>query len=96
MTMLTIKMLTMIMLTLMMDRVVPGARERLVQITGPALENILQVKIVIITRPTTNTIIITSSIIITIISITMTQAKSLIEDTIRRNQSPLPREEVRL
>ena len=85
------------MLTLMMDRVVPGARERLVQITGPALENILQVKIVIIPRPTTNTtiiIIITSSIIITIISITMTQAKSLIEDTIRRNQSPLPREEV--
>jgi len=45
------------------QRVVPGARERLVQITGPALENILQ-------------------------------AKSLIEDTIRRNQSPLPREEI--
>jgi len=45
------------------QRVVPGARERLVQITGPAQDNILQ-------------------------------AKSLIEDTIRRNQSPLPREEV--
>jgi len=45
------------------QRVVPGARERLVQITGPALENIIQ-------------------------------AKSLIEDTIRRNQSPLPREEI--
>jgi len=46
------------------QRVVPGARERLVQITGPNLDNILQ-------------------------------GKSLIEDTIRRNQSPLPREEVR-
>merc|ERR1712180_246020 len=45
------------------DRVVPGAKERLVQITGPAQDNILQ-------------------------------AKGLIEDTIRRNQSPLPREEV--
>lgn len=45
------------------QRVVPGAKERLVQITGPALDNILQ-------------------------------GKSLIEDTIRRNQSPLPREEV--
>lgn len=45
------------------QRVVPGARERLVQITGPNLDNILQ-------------------------------GKSLIEDTIRRNQSPLPREEV--
>lgn len=45
------------------QRVVPGARERLVQITGPAQDNILQ-------------------------------AKGLIEDTIRRNQSPLPREEV--
>jgi len=44
------------------QRVVPGARERLVQITGPAQENILQ-------------------------------AKSLIEDTIRRNQSPVPRDE---
>jgi len=46
------------------QRVVPGARERLVQITGPAVENILE-------------------------------AKRLIEDTIRRNQSPLPREEER-
>merc|ERR1719158_591317 len=45
------------------QRVVPGAKERLVQITGPAQDNILQ-------------------------------AKGLIEDTIRRNQSPLPREEV--
>eukprot|EP00092_Neocalanus_flemingeri_P003567 GFUD01003825.1.p1 GENE.GFUD01003825.1~~GFUD01003825.1.p1 ORF type:complete len:477 (+),score=119.21 GFUD01003825.1:72-1502(+) len=44
------------------QRVVPGARERLVQITGPAQENILQ-------------------------------AKGLIEDTIRRNQSPVPRDE---
>jgi len=39
------------------QRVVPGAKERLVQITGPGPENILQ-------------------------------AKKLIEDTIRRNQSP--------
>ncbi|XP_023322482.1 eukaryotic translation initiation factor 4E-binding protein Mextli isoform X2 [Eurytemora carolleeae] len=39
------------------QRVVPGAKERLVQITGPAPDNILQ-------------------------------AKRLIEDTIRRNQSP--------
>jgi len=46
------------------QRVVPGARERLVQITGPAVENI-------------------------------TEAKRLIEDTIRRNQSPMPREEER-
>jgi len=44
------------------QRVVPGARERLVQITGPAQENILQ-------------------------------AKGLIEETIRRNQSPVPRDE---
>jgi len=44
------------------QRVVPGARERLVQITGPAQDNILQ-------------------------------AKGLIEDTIRRNQSPMPRDE---
>ena len=33
---------------MMMSRVVPGARERLVQITGPALENIIQVSIVTI------------------------------------------------
>jgi len=39
------------------QRVVPGAKERLVQITGPGIDNILQ-------------------------------AKKLIEDTIRRNQSP--------
>jgi len=44
------------------QRVVPGARERLVQITGPGQENIVQ-------------------------------AKGLIEDTIRRNQSPVPRDD---
>ena len=45
------------------QRVVPGARERLVQITGPANENIVQ-------------------------------AKLLIEETIRRNQSPIPRDDL--
>ena len=45
------------------QRVVPGARERLVQITGPGHDNIVQ-------------------------------AKLLIEETIRRNQSPIPRDEV--
>ena len=44
-------------------RVVPGARERLVQITGPGYDNIVQ-------------------------------AKLLIEETIRRNQSPIPRDDV--
>ena len=44
-------------------RVVPGARERLVQITGPGYDNIVQ-------------------------------AKLLIEETIRRNQSPIPRDEM--
>ena len=43
------------------SRVVPGARERLVQITGPGYDNIVQ-------------------------------AKLLIEETIRRNQSPIPRD----
>ena len=41
----------------------PGARERLVQITGPGYENIVQ-------------------------------AKLLIEETIRRNQSPIPRDDI--
>jgi len=45
------------------QRVVPGARERLVQLTGPGYDNIVQ-------------------------------AKLLIEETIRRNQSPIPRDEV--
>merc|ERR1719350_1887291 len=45
------------------QRVVPGARERLVQITGPGHDNIVQ-------------------------------AKLLIEETIRRNQSPIPREDM--
>ena len=44
-------------------RVVPGARERLVQITGPGYDNIVQ-------------------------------AKLLIEETIRRNQSPTPRDDI--
>jgi len=44
------------------QKVVPGARERLVQITGPVQDNILQ-------------------------------ARRLIEDTIRRNQSPVRKEE---
>ena len=45
------------------QRVVPGARERLVQITGPGHDNIVQ-------------------------------AKLLIEETIRRNQSPIPRDDL--
>ena len=45
------------------QRVVPGARERLVQITGPGNDNIVQ-------------------------------AKLLIEETIRRNQSPIPRDDL--
>jgi len=45
------------------QRVVPGARERLVQITGPGYDNIVQ-------------------------------AKLLIEETIRRNQSPTPRDDI--
>ena len=45
------------------QRVVPGARERLVQITGPGNDNIVQ-------------------------------AKLLIEETIRRNQSPIPRDDI--
>jgi len=45
------------------QRVVPGARERLVQITGPGHDNIVQ-------------------------------AKLLIEETIRRNQSPIPRDDM--
>ena len=45
------------------QRVVPGARERLVQITGPGQDNIVQ-------------------------------AKLLIEETIRRNQSPIPRDDL--
>jgi len=44
------------------QKVVPGARERLVQITGPVQDNILQ-------------------------------ARRLIEDSIRRNQSPVRKEE---